>query len=89
MEAVDYLADERKAAQFDVEAMKVVWVGSKHNLEVADRISRLVASDPVSFSPFSVFLLGEGLSFLAIWCDLSPGLFSVFVEMVMSFCEFW
>ncbi|XP_020247270.1 peroxisomal acyl-coenzyme A oxidase 1-like [Asparagus officinalis] len=46
MEAIDYLADERKAARFDVEAMKVVWAGSKHNLEVVDRISRLVASDP-------------------------------------------
>lgn len=52
MEAIDYLADERKAAQFDVEAMKVVWAGSKHKLEVADRVSRLVASDPVSFSQF-------------------------------------
>ncbi|ONK59136.1 uncharacterized protein A4U43_C08F3360 [Asparagus officinalis] len=46
MEAIDYLRDERKAAQFDVEAMKVVWAGSKHNLEIADRVSRLVASDP-------------------------------------------
>lgn len=50
MEVIDYLADERKAAQFDVEAMKVAWAGSKHNFEVTDRISRLVASDPVSFS---------------------------------------
>jgi len=58
MEAVDYLADERKAARFDVEAMKVVWAGSKHNLEVADRVSRLVASDPVSFPPFFVIFFG-------------------------------
>ena len=77
MEAVDYLADERKAARFDVEAMKVVWAGSKHNLEVADRVSRLVASDPVSPPLFVIFFLGEDLVFFAIWCDLSPGLFSV------------
>lgn len=47
MEEVDHLAPERGAAQFDVEAMKVVWAGSRHALEVSDRMARLVASDPV------------------------------------------
>ncbi|KAJ7944723.1 Acyl-coenzyme A oxidase [Quillaja saponaria] len=46
MEVVDQLADERIKAQFDVEEMKIVWAGSRHALEVSDRISRLVASDP-------------------------------------------
>lgn len=46
MEGVDHLASERSKAQFDVEEMKVVWAGSRHNLEVSDRIARLVASDP-------------------------------------------
>ncbi|KAL6585814.1 acyl-coenzyme A oxidase [Orobanche minor] len=46
MDRVDYLADERKKAEFDVQAMKVVWAGSPHNLEVSDRISKLVADDP-------------------------------------------
>lgn len=56
MEGVDYLASERNKAQFDVEEMKVVWAGSRHALEVSDRISRLVASDPVSFPDFVIFL---------------------------------
>ncbi|CAN6460260.1 unnamed protein product [Victoria cruziana] len=47
MEEVDHLAHERSAAQFDVEAMKVVWAGSKRALDVSDRMARLVASDPV------------------------------------------
>ncbi|OWM88360.1 hypothetical protein CDL15_Pgr003772 [Punica granatum] len=46
MEGVDHLAHERQKAQFDVEEMKVVWAGSRHALELSDRISRLVASDP-------------------------------------------
>ncbi|KAL2233012.1 peroxisomal acyl-coenzyme A oxidase 1 [Sesamum indicum] len=46
MEGVDYLAEERKKAEFDVESMKVVWAGSQHALEVSDRISKLVANDP-------------------------------------------
>ncbi|KAL2489681.1 Peroxisomal acyl-coenzyme A oxidase 1 [Forsythia ovata] len=46
MEGVDYLADERKKAQFDVDAMKIVWAGSRHTFEISDRISKLVASDP-------------------------------------------
>ncbi|KAL9665068.1 hypothetical protein QQ045_020477 [Rhodiola kirilowii] len=47
MEQLDYLADERSKAEFDVNEMKIVWSGSKHEFEVSDRISRLVASDPV------------------------------------------
>ncbi|CAI0413141.1 unnamed protein product [Linum tenue] len=43
---VDHLADERSKAQFDVDEMKVVWAGSRHDFELSDRISRLVASDP-------------------------------------------
>ncbi|KAG0457272.1 hypothetical protein HPP92_022123 [Vanilla planifolia] len=46
MEQVDHLAHERRTAEFDVEAMKVVWAGSRHALEIADRMGRLVASDP-------------------------------------------
>ena len=45
---VDHLAAERAAARFDVEAMKVAWAGSRHAVDVADRMARLVASDPVS-----------------------------------------
>ncbi|MQM00172.1 hypothetical protein Taro_032903 [Colocasia esculenta] len=45
--AVDQLAGERSRAQFDVDAMKIVWAGSQHAFDVSDRISRLVASDPV------------------------------------------
>ncbi|GJN01184.1 hypothetical protein PR202_ga18429 [Eleusine coracana subsp. coracana] len=44
---VDHLAAERAAAQFDVEEMKVAWAGSRHAVEIADRMARLVASDPV------------------------------------------
>ncbi|KAL7165054.1 hypothetical protein ACSBR2_040859 [Camellia fascicularis] len=47
MEVVDHLAEERSKAEFDVEAMKIVWAGSPQALEVSDRISKLVASDPV------------------------------------------
>ncbi|KMZ63072.1 Acyl-CoA oxidase [Zostera marina] len=43
---MDYLAEERKKAKFDVEAMKVVWAGSEHAFRINDRISRLVADDP-------------------------------------------
>ncbi|KAI4364840.1 hypothetical protein MLD38_020878 [Melastoma candidum] len=45
--APDYLAGERQTAEFDVESMKVTWAGSRHALEVSDRMARLVASDPV------------------------------------------
>jgi hypothetical protein len=51
---VDHLAAERAAAQFDVQGMKVAWAGSRHAVEVADRMARLVASDPVSAPLFIV-----------------------------------
>ncbi|VAH70000.1 unnamed protein product [Triticum turgidum subsp. durum] len=43
----DHLAGERATAQFDVDGMKVAWAGSRHAVEVADRMACLVASDPV------------------------------------------
>ncbi|KAL7160485.1 hypothetical protein ABFS83_01G098300 [Erythranthe nasuta] len=43
---MDYLADERKKAVFDVDSMKIVWAGSPQAFEVSDRISKLVAADP-------------------------------------------
>ncbi|XP_014508908.1 peroxisomal acyl-coenzyme A oxidase 1 [Vigna radiata var. radiata] len=43
---VDHLAFERNKTQFDVEEMKIVWAGSRHALEVSDKMARLVASDP-------------------------------------------
>ncbi|XP_078440093.1 peroxisomal acyl-coenzyme A oxidase 1-like [Wolffia australiana] len=46
MARVDNLAAERRKTQFDVEAMKIVWAGSKHALDVADRMARIVATDP-------------------------------------------
>ena len=54
----DYLADERKKTQFDVDAMKILWAGGKRDFEIADRMARLVASDPViTFPlPFCCFL---------------------------------
>jgi hypothetical protein len=48
---VDHLAGERATAQFDVDGMKVAWAGSRHAVEVNDRMARLVASDPVSTHP--------------------------------------
>lgn len=63
-EMMDYLAEERKKAEFDVEAMKIAWAGSEHAFRTNDRISRLVANDPVRWSnaqsfffpPLSFFL---------------------------------
>jgi hypothetical protein len=52
MEGVDHLAFERKKAQFDVNDMKIVWAGSRQEFELSDRISRLVASDPVNSTVF-------------------------------------
>lgn len=49
MEGVDYLAGERRKAEFDVAAMKIVWAGSRRAFEISDRISKLVATDPVRF----------------------------------------
>lgn len=50
MEGVDHLAHERNKSEFDVDAMKIVWAGSPHAFDVSDRISKLVASDPVTLS---------------------------------------
>ena len=69
MEEDDHLVHERNKSQFDVEAMKIVWAGSRHAFEVADRMARLVGSDPVSIFYFFTFfkfldailLLGLGL----------------------------
>ncbi|GJZ59224.1 hypothetical protein Tco_0615040 [Tanacetum coccineum] len=47
MDGVDYLKDERKKAQFDVDVMKVVWAGSRESFLVSDRMAKLVANDPV------------------------------------------
>ena len=52
MEGVDILPHERSKTQFDVDAMKIVWAGSRHAFEVSDRMARLVASDPVFFFLF-------------------------------------
>ena len=52
MEGDDNLAHERNKAEFDVNEMKIVWAGSRHAFEVSNRMSRLVASDPVSVSSF-------------------------------------
>ncbi|XAR54930.1 Acyl-CoA oxidase [Bertholletia excelsa] len=46
MEGVDHLAHERSKARFDVDAMKIVWAGSRHAFEVSDRMAKLVADDP-------------------------------------------
>jgi len=53
MEGVDHLAFERNKAEFDVNQMKIVWAGSRQEFELSDRISRLVASDPVNSFPLS------------------------------------
>ncbi|XP_047331928.1 peroxisomal acyl-coenzyme A oxidase 1-like [Impatiens glandulifera] len=58
MEEVDHLVHERKKAQFDVDSMKIVWAGSRHAFEVNDRISKLVANDPV-FSKDNKAALGR------------------------------
>lgn len=47
MEGIDYLAEERKKAEFNVDEMKIVWAGSRRAFEVSDYISKLVADDPV------------------------------------------
>ncbi|RAL54702.1 hypothetical protein DM860_001830 [Cuscuta australis] len=46
MEGVDFLAGERRKAEFDVDEMKIVWAGSRHAFQLSDRISKLVAGDP-------------------------------------------
>ncbi|KAH7443592.1 hypothetical protein KP509_02G041400 [Ceratopteris richardii] len=41
------LTQERKSAQFDVEAMKIVWEGSPEQVQLTQRIGQLVANDAV------------------------------------------
>uniref|UniRef100_A0A7N0VMD5 Uncharacterized protein n=1 Tax=Kalanchoe fedtschenkoi TaxID=63787 RepID=A0A7N0VMD5_KALFE len=47
MEGVDYLAEERCKAEFDADAMKIVWPGSKHDFKIFNSSARLIASDPL------------------------------------------
>lgn len=47
MGSVDELEHERRKAQFDVEALKIVWAGSRHIFEVSDRMAKIVAADPI------------------------------------------
>nr|XP_043629337.1 peroxisomal acyl-coenzyme A oxidase 1-like isoform X1 [Erigeron canadensis]XP_043629344.1 peroxisomal acyl-coenzyme A oxidase 1-like isoform X1 [Erigeron canadensis] len=49
---MDYLSDERKKAEFDVESMKIAWAGSRQDFEVSDRMAKLVANDP-AFEKFT------------------------------------
>ncbi|GJW37967.1 peroxisomal acyl-coenzyme A oxidase 1-like protein [Tanacetum coccineum] len=58
MDGVDYLKDERKKAQFDVDAMKIVWAGSRESFLVSDRMAKLVANDP-AFEKFSKPMLSR------------------------------
>ncbi|GJW65316.1 peroxisomal acyl-coenzyme A oxidase 1-like protein [Tanacetum coccineum] len=55
---MDYLSDERKKCDFDVEAMKVAWAGSRHDFQLSDRMANLVANDPV-FEKFTRPMLGR------------------------------
>ncbi|CAL5441983.1 unnamed protein product [Camellia sinensis] len=59
MDGIDHLADERNKAQFDVDAMKIVWAGSRHAFEVSDRISKLVAADPLASVKITDLCLAE------------------------------
>ncbi|XP_071705869.1 peroxisomal acyl-coenzyme A oxidase 1-like [Rutidosis leptorrhynchoides] len=58
MEGVDYLSDERKKAEFDVEAMKIAWAGSPEAFQLSDRMAKLVANDP-AFEKFTRPMLGR------------------------------
>ncbi|PWA86570.1 acyl-CoA oxidase 1 [Artemisia annua] len=55
---MDYLSDERKKSDFDVEAMKVAWAGSIQEFQLSDRMAKLVANDPV-FEKFTRPMLGR------------------------------
>lgn len=70
MASVDFLAGERRKAEFDVDAMKIAWAGSLHAFQLHDRISKLVANDPVNFSfPFLLMLL----KFICLFCFRDNG----------------
>lgn len=64
MEGVDYLAEERNKAGFDVNCMKIVWYGSQRDFDISDRMAKLVASDPVCLFFISF------LEFLSFYCFL-------------------
>lgn len=49
---MESLVEERKKAEFDVEALKMVWAGGAEPQKVADKMKQLVASDPVLFLGF-------------------------------------
>lgn len=69
MEGVDYLAGERRKAGFDVDEMKIVWAGSRHAFQLSDRISKLVASDPVRFLlllSLEIYLFIVGIEFRTV-----------------------
>ena len=70
--AVDYLAEERVTAQFDVQTMKVYLAGGQREHEIATKMAHLVANDPVCTfhynnnffrprQPSLGFLLGIGI----------------------------
>ncbi|KAJ7299812.1 hypothetical protein O6H91_Y145000 [Diphasiastrum complanatum] len=44
---VDYLADERRQAQFDLQAMKILLAGGEQELLLNKRMDSIVANDPV------------------------------------------
>ncbi|CAK9217123.1 unnamed protein product [Sphagnum troendelagicum] len=44
---VDYLAEERAGAQFDLHSMKLFLAGGQHAYDVSKRMADLVANDPV------------------------------------------
>lgn len=85
MARVDQLASERSKAQFDVDEMKIVWAGSRHAYEISDRISRLVASDPVIFLHFFFFL--KNYSFDFVWILRKCNKHNL--ESVRKLCLFW
>lgn len=43
----DHLSHERSKAEFDVNAMTLVWAGGAHQLHLSQRMAQLVANDPV------------------------------------------
>lgn len=83
--AVDHLAAERKKGRFDVEAMKIVWAGSKHAFGVADRMARIVASDPVFLSPFPPLFFFRSFFFVPDPLPICSLLLLLFFERLFCF----
>ncbi|MCO5598086.1 hypothetical protein L7F22_052177 [Adiantum nelumboides] len=48
------LAQEHRRAEFDVDAMKVVWAGCVEHLHLSQRMSNMVSNDPVFQKEFRV-----------------------------------